>query len=115
MKGLLKARRRRIEAETAREAAKIMTLKDVRKAFHKSQEPVAKALDIEQESVSRIDRRADLLLSTMRKYVAAVGGDLKLIAEFPNRPTIQTDHPSAIENPSRSGDRQKYRLNFETA
>lgn len=91
MKGLPKERRARIESETAREAAEIMSLRDVRKAFQKSQKSVAKALDMEQESVSRIERRADLLLSTMRKYVAAMGGDLKLIAEFPDRPPIQID------------------------
>ena len=89
MKGLPKERRARIERETAREAAEIMSLRDVRKAFQKSQVSVAKALGMEQESVSRIERRADLLLSTMRKYVAAMGGDLKLIAEFPDRPPIQ--------------------------
>jgi transcriptional regulator with XRE-family HTH domain len=91
MKELPKKRRKRIEAETAQEAARIMSLRDVRKAFNKSQEDLAKALDMEQESVSRIERRADLLLSTMRKYVAAMGGDLKLIAEFPNRPAIRID------------------------
>jgi transcriptional regulator with XRE-family HTH domain len=91
MKALPKDRRKRIEAETAQEVAKIMSLRDVRKAFHKSQEELAKALDMEQESVSRIERRADLLLSTMRKYVAAMGGDLKLVAEFPDRPAIRID------------------------
>lgn len=91
MKGLPKERRERIEADTAREAAEIMSLRDMRKAFHQSQESVAKALDMEQESVSRMERRTDLLLSTMRKYVAAMGGDLKLIAEFPNRPPIRID------------------------
>jgi transcriptional regulator with XRE-family HTH domain len=91
MKRLPKARRERIAAETAREAAEIMSLRDVRKAFHRSQESMAKALNMEQESVSRIERRADLLLSTMRKYVEAMGGDLKLIAEFPNRPPIRID------------------------
>ena len=96
MKALPKERRERIEAETAREAAKIMSLRDVRKAFQKSQVSVAKALDMEQESVSRIERRADLLLSTMRKYVAAMGGDLKLIAEFPDRPPIQIDTLGAL-------------------
>ena len=99
MKGLPKERRARIESETAREAAQIMSLRDVRKAFQKSQESVAKALDMEQESVSRIERRADLLLSTMRKYVAAMGGDLKLIAEFPDRPPIQIDTLGALRDP----------------
>jgi DNA-binding XRE family transcriptional regulator len=89
MKALPKVRRARIEAETAREVAEIMSLGQVRKAFEMSQETLAKELDMEQESVSRIERRADLLLSTMRKYVAAMGGDLKLIAEFPDRAPIQ--------------------------
>ena len=91
MTGLSPERRARIEAETAREAAEIMSLRQVRKAFHLTQESIAKSLEMEQESVSRIERRTDLLLSTMRKYVAAMGGELKLIAEFPNRPSIQIE------------------------
>jgi transcriptional regulator with XRE-family HTH domain len=91
MKGLPAKRRARIEAETAEEAAQIMTLRELRKAFRMSQESIAKALDMEQESVSRIERRADLLLSTMRKYVAAMGGDLKLVAEFPHRSPIRIE------------------------
>lgn len=91
MKGLPPKRRARIEAEIARETAEVMSLRELRKAFQKSQEALAKELGMEQESVSRIERRADLLLSTMRKYVAAMGGDLKLIAEFPHRPPIRIE------------------------
>jgi hypothetical protein len=97
MKALPAERRERIEAETAREAAKVMSLRDLRKAFHKSQEDLAKTLHMEQESVSRMERRTDLLLSTMRKYVAAMGGDLKLVAEFPNRPPIQIETLEMLE------------------
>jgi transcriptional regulator with XRE-family HTH domain len=85
------ARRARIEAATSVEAAEIMTLREVRKAFRLSQESMAKALDMEQESVSRLERRTDLLLSTMRKYIAAMGGSLKLVAEFPHHPPIQIE------------------------
>jgi hypothetical protein len=42
-------------------------------------------MGVEQENVSRLERRADLLLSTLSGYVAAIGGKLRLIAEFPNR------------------------------
>lgn len=91
MKGLPKERRERIDAEAALESAEVKTLRDMRKVFRLSQEDLAKVLDMEQESISRIERRTDLLLSTMRKYVEAMGGDLKLIAEFPNRPAIQID------------------------
>ena len=45
-------------------------------------------MGVEQENVSRIERRADLLLSTLASYVAAMGGKLRLIAEFPNRKPI---------------------------
>src|SRR5712671_5586093 len=104
MKKLPRERRARIEGETAREAAMIMSLRDVRKAFHRSQEDLAKTLDMEQESVSRIERRADLLLSTMRKYVAAMGGDLKLIAEFPDRPPVRIETLEMLNEP-KSGKR----------
>jgi transcriptional regulator with XRE-family HTH domain len=83
--------RARIEAEAARMAAEVMTLREIRQAFRLTQESLAKALDMEQESVSRIERRADLLLSTLRSYIAAMGGSLKLVAEFPDRPSIQIE------------------------
>jgi hypothetical protein len=44
---------------------------------------VAALMGIEQENVSRLERRADLLLSTLSSYVAAMGGKLRLVAEFP--------------------------------
>ena len=109
MKKLPRERRERIEAETAQEAARIMSLRDVRKAFRKSQEELAKTLDMEQESVSRIERRADLLLSTMRKYVAAMGGDLKLIAEFPDRPAIRIDTWEALKEEKEDAARTRKR------
>lgn len=91
MKRLPKARRARIEAAIAAEATQIMSLREIRKAFHKSQEVLAADLDIEQETISRIERRSDLLLSTLRKYVEAMGGELKLVAEFPGQAPIQID------------------------
>jgi transcriptional regulator with XRE-family HTH domain len=91
VKILPRERRARIEAETAREIEKIMTLGEIRRAFQKSQKAVAEELGMEQESISRIERRTDLLLSTMRKYIAAMGGNLKLVAEFPGRPPVQIE------------------------
>ncbi|MGB8841260.1 MAG: hypothetical protein WCC64_09305 [Aliidongia sp.] len=51
---------------------------------------MAELMGVEQENISRLERRADLLLSTLSRYVAAMGGKLRLVAEFPNR------HPVAI-------------------
>ena len=49
---------------------------------------VAKQLKITQDSVSRLEQRSDLLLSTLRKTVKAMGGHLSLVAEFPNRAPV---------------------------
>jgi hypothetical protein len=46
---------------------------------------MAALMGVEQENVSRLERRADLLLSTLSSYVAAMGGTLRLVAEFPDR------------------------------
>lgn len=40
--------------------------------------------------MSRVERRADLLLSTLSSYVATIGGQLRLVAEFPNRHAVAT-------------------------
>ena len=50
-----------------------------------TQTRMAKALGISQDQVSRLEKRSDLLLSTLRKYVEGMGGSLSLIAEFPDR------------------------------
>ncbi len=65
-----------------------MTLRELRKVQQLTQESMAKLLGIEQDSVSRMERRADMLLSTMSSYVTAMGGSLRLIAEFPNRSPV---------------------------
>jgi transcriptional regulator with XRE-family HTH domain len=77
-------RRARIEARTEELIEEEMTLRDLRQVQHLTQERVADILGIEQDSVSRMERRADMLLSTMSSYVEAMGGRLRLIAEFPN-------------------------------
>ncbi len=53
-----------------------------------SQVRVAEKLGINQENVSRIEKRSDLLLSTLSGSVEAMGGKLSLVAEFPDRPPI---------------------------
>ena len=63
--------------------AEEMTLCELRKARKLTQVRVAKKLRITQDSVSRLEKRSDLLLSTLRKTVKAMGGNLSLVAEFP--------------------------------
>jgi transcriptional regulator with XRE-family HTH domain len=77
-------------AARARELiAEYLTLQDLRKARELTQERLAELLGIKQENVSRLEKRSDLLLSTLMSYVAAMGGRLRLVAEFPDRPPVE--------------------------
>lgn len=89
-----------------------MTLRELRKVQQLTQESMAKLLGIEQDSVSRMERRADMLLSTMSSFVTAMGGSLRLIAEFPNRGPVAIRLGDLQEPPAqsaRSGRRKKGR------
>src|SRR5712671_4812452 len=80
--------RARVEARAQELMEEELTLRDLRQAQHLTQERMAELMGVEQENVSRLERRADLLLSTLSSYVAAMGGKLRLIAEFPNRQPV---------------------------
>jgi len=91
-------RRQKVEEQAARLIAEEMTLRDLRQAHKLTQKKMAELLDIRQESVSRLEKRTDLLLSTLRSYINAMGGELKLVVEFPDRqPTILSDF-SSLDN-----------------
>ena len=82
------ALRKKVEARAAELIAGEMTLRELRKARKLTQVRMAKALGVTQDSVSRLEKRSDLLLSTLRKTVEAMGGSLSLVAEFPDRPPV---------------------------
>jgi DNA-binding XRE family transcriptional regulator len=88
MKQLSPARRKRVEARAAELTAEEMTLQELRQARKLTQARMAKTLRISQDGVSRLERRTDFLLSTLRKSVEAMGGRLSLIAEFPDRKPV---------------------------
>ena len=88
MEQLPEVRRRKVEERAQALIAEEMSLRDLRKAMQKTQTRVAEQLGINQENVSRIEKRTDLLISTLNGYVEAMGGRLRLVAEFPDRPPI---------------------------
>ncbi len=90
-------RQNKIKKRTDELIAEEMSLRDLRQARKLTQEQLAKRLKIGQESVSRIEKRTDLLLSTLQSYVAAMGGELRLVVEFPNRPPVLLSGISAGE------------------
>jgi transcriptional regulator with XRE-family HTH domain len=102
---LPKARRAKVEARAAELIAEEMSLRDLRKARRRTQVRVARELGIKQENVSRIEKRSDLLISTLRGYVEAMGGTLRLVAEFPDRPPVALTGISALDEGERPSKR----------
>lgn len=81
-------RRTTIEAR----AGELATLKDLRQAVAQTQQDLAAALGVGQDTISRLEKRSDMLLSTLRRYIEVMGGKLDLVAQFPNRPPVVIDH-----------------------
>ena len=88
MASLPKERQEQVEAR----AMELATLKALRQAVQQTQEQLATALGVGQDTISRLERRSDMLLSTLRHYVESMGGKLELVAQFPNRPPMVIEH-----------------------
>ena len=89
-------RRRRID-DMKRELLAEMPLHELRRARELTQRDMAKLLKVNQPAVSKLEQRADVYVSSLRSYIEAVGGKLKIVAEFP-------DGEVAITNFSDAGD-----------
>jgi len=82
-------RRARIEARAAELIDQELTLRELRKALDMTQTALAEQLKVGQDTVSRLERRTDMLLSTLDDYVTALGGHLELNVEFPGHRKIR--------------------------
>jgi len=89
MKSLSVDRQNSIQDRANDLIAEEMTLRDLRLALKKTQEDLGTALHMKQDGISRLENRSDMLISTLNKYIKAMGGTLKLTAEFPNRPSVE--------------------------
>ncbi|MBS0349604.1 MAG: helix-turn-helix transcriptional regulator [Proteobacteria bacterium] len=89
LKKLPAERQKRIAKRTKALIEQEITLRDLRKALDLTQLEMSAKLHIKQEAVSRLERRSDLLLSTLSSYIEAMGGQLSLTVEFPNRPPMK--------------------------
>ena len=102
------AERKKVEDRAAELIAEEMSLRDLRKARKLTQARLAKTLGITQDSVSRLEKRSDLLLSTLRKTVQAMGGNVRIVAEFPNRAPVVLSDLSENIAPRRSSRRRAH-------
>lgn len=75
--------RARSEAK-AEQMVKEMALDELREALRLTQESLAESLHVNQAAISKVERRADMLISTLRKIIEAMGGELEIRAVLPN-------------------------------
>jgi len=61
-----------------------LPLQELRQARHLSQVQLANVLHVQQGAISKLERRTDMYVSTLRSFIKAMGGDLKIIAQFPD-------------------------------
>lgn len=88
LRAMPEERRMRIEQLASKMIAEELNLREVRRLRKLTQARLSKKLKIGQEGVSRIEKRSDLYISTLRSYVEGVGGKLKRVVELPDRPPV---------------------------
>jgi predicted nucleic acid-binding Zn-ribbon protein len=81
-------RQKKIKARAAEIEMELLTLRELRETVEKTQKDVAGSLKVGQDSVSRLENRDDMKVSTLRGYVEALGGEMKILVNVPGRPPV---------------------------
>ena len=91
-------RRAKIKARAAELVAEELSLRELRRALDRTQVEVAKRMGVGQDAISRYEQRADLMVSTLVRYVHAMGGTLSIVAEFPDRAPVRVRAFASLRN-----------------
>ena len=73
-----------VEKSNAHRKKRLALLSELRRARQLTQETLAETLGMSQSEISKVERRTDLYVSTLRKYIEAMGGELQMVARFPD-------------------------------
>ena len=87
LKALPQERLARIE-ERAQEMLLEMALQELRQKRHLTQQQLAERLNLQQAAVSKMERQSDMHVGTLQRIIAAMGGKLKLVAQFPDEEIV---------------------------
>ena len=98
LNSLPEPRRNAIEERAQVLISEEMSLQALRKARKFTQATIAEGLGVNQENISRLERREDSLISSLRNYVEAMGGELHLVADFPDREPVELTSFTALED-----------------
>jgi transcriptional regulator with XRE-family HTH domain len=77
-----------------------LPLQELRIARAYSQQSLADVMGVPQSAISKVERRTDVYVSTIRRYLRAMGGELEIIATFPDGTRVKIDQFQKIGDPS---------------
>lgn len=89
-----------IEARFDQLRQEVDSLRELRQIAGEAEGDMATALSIKQPSVSKIEKQADMYLSTSRGYVEAIGGKLELTVKLPERAPVRIEHLDDLMRPT---------------
>ena len=81
-----------------------MDLAEVRRALQLSQEEIAQILEIGQASVAKMEKRADMYVRTLRRFIEAMGGELEIVARFHGNRTVKIRNFAELSGQKRTSD-----------
>jgi hypothetical protein len=98
------ARRTHVEARAEELRDEVESLSELRRVAGKAQIEIAAALNVKQPSVSKIEKQADMYLSTLRSYVEAIGGELELIVRLPSHAPLRLERLGDVTTSAKDPD-----------
>jgi len=99
--------RRARNAEATKRMLAEMPLHELRQARERSQQELARELKVRQPAVAKLERRTDMYVSNLRRYIEALGGSLEITARFPDGAVSITNFGDLADAPTRRRDRSR--------
>ena len=98
----LPASRREMLSERSHQLmAEVMTLRELRQTMNLTKEELALSLNTQQGTISKVEKRPDLLVSTLRAHIEAMGGELELVEKLPGQAPVMTKGLNGSSNNSK--------------
>jgi DNA-binding transcriptional regulator YiaG len=103
LRGKMKPAARKKAAEKTKSLLEAMPLQELRHARNLSQDQVAQILSVKQAAVSKLEKRTDMYVSTVRNFIKALGGDPEIVAKFPDGSVLISQFEDITSMAERSG------------
>lgn len=112
IKALPKDRQEKINSRAEKLIAEYETLQELRRALNVTQVEMADEMGVAQESISRMEKRRDMLLSTLVRAIAGLGGKLDLTVHFKDKPSVSLGRlvDASVVTPARDAARTRHRV-----